>query len=240
MQGDPQRPYAQLLTPVAKSQKLLLRLQHKKLSSAEQIQHAQHVFHIWQALLQKNIPSTPWPSFADLMMFLDGLYLPVLVAPFSQLEVVRLAYQERTIDGYLLLNHLGDSPLSVTDSREALIGLQLLDRMGRSAWLVASRPLTSWQTALVHSVSPRDTDTALDLLHLLATETERLWGDSSSRLPESLLIGVYFRLRRSQGGWVSISRLGDHPLTAEAADFLADSVPGVHKEGGSYCFRSKG
>lgn len=240
MQGDPQRPYAQLLTPAAKSQKLLLRLQHKKLTGPEQIRRAQLVFRVWQAFLQKNIPSTLWPSFCDLMMFLDGQYLPVLIAPFGQLDAVRLAYSERTIDGYLLLNALQDFPLSVTSAGEALVGMQLLDRLGRKGWLAASKPLIRWQIALVESVAPKDADTALDLLRLIGTQAACPWHDCPDSLPEMLLAEIYFRIWRAQGGLVTVSRLGDHPLVGDAADYLAASVPAVACEDGSYRFRSQG
>src|SRR5690554_1553820 len=107
---DPQRPYAQLLTPAAKSQKLLLRLQHKKFLAPDQIGRSRDTFALWQKLLAKNIPSVPWPQFADIVLFPADKYIALQLWPFANLDVLEEAYRIRYIDGYILIDGREKAP----------------------------------------------------------------------------------------------------------------------------------
>lgn len=218
MQGNPERPYAQLLTPAAKSQKLLLRLQHKKLLSAADVERTQVIFAIWQKLLQKNIPSTPWPEFADLMIFPAEEYIALLLHPFGQLTAVQEAVGWRHLDGYLLLDQRPDAELLVVRDDHLLISTQLMDRIGARAWQAASRGIVPWQASLVKALAVTDQDAALDLLGLLRQYAAAPW--AGLELPEQLLVPVqrvYFALWRARGRAVSGERLGTTSVHAMAA-----------------------
>lgn len=235
MQGNPERPYAQLLTPAAKSQKLLLRLQHKRLLPSTEIERTQSVFAIWQKLLQKNIPSTPWPGFADLVLFPEESYIALLLHPFQHAATVRAAAGWRHLDGYLLVDQRKEAALLTAVDDHLVISAQLVDRIGARAWQALSRDIAPWQAALVNALRAADQDAALDLLGLLRQHATAPWSDLT--LPAELATAVqavYFRLWRARGGAVSRESLGGTAGQTTAALAWMSSVSLVSAEDGFF------
>lgn len=218
MQGNPERPYAQLLTPAAKSQKLLLRLQHKKLLPPDDLSRWQAVFAVWQKLLQKNIPSTPWPGFADLLLFPEEWYIALLLHPFEHTPDIKAAADWRHLDGYLLVDHRPEAAMLMAMDEHLVIPLQLVDRIGARTWQAVSRDIAPWQAELVNGLYIRDQDAALDLIGLLRQQASEPWGGLA--LPETLrdaVQAVYFSLWRARGAAVSRDRLAVLPGEVAAA-----------------------
>lgn len=238
MQGDPQRQYAQLLTPAAKSQKLLLRLQHKRLLPPEQLQRMQSAFTLWQKLLAKNIPATLWPDFADLVIFPEDEYLAVLLWPFSNRPTVQAAIGWRHLDGLLLVDQRDSAAwLSQQDSR-LIIPLQLADRIGQAAWIAASRELSPWQARLVDCLAVVDADAALDLLGLLRRQATAPWPSEPAE-PElqAAVPRVWFALWRARGQSVSLSKLQQSADQAQPAIDWLEQAGRVAAEAGGFRLR---
>ncbi len=238
MQGNPERPYAQLLTPAAKSQKLLLRLQHKKLLTPTEMSRWQAVFAVWQKLLQKNIPSTPWPGFADLLLFPEEWYIALLLHPFDQVSTVKAAAGWRHLDGYLLVDHRPEAAMLLAVDAHLVISLQLVDRIGSRTWQAVSQEIAPWQAELVNGLCVRDQDAALDLMGLVRQQKSEPWGGLN--LPEGLagaVQAVYFALWRARGAVVSRDRLDVLPGQVTAALDWMMAAALVEEAGGLFRLR---
>lgn len=223
---NPERPYAQLLTPVAKSQKLLLRLQHNKLLPAADIIRAQAIFALWQKLLAKNIPSTPWPNFADLLLYPDEQYLALQLWPFGDLTAIEAAHQARHIAGYLLVDARADAPCLGVQGQKLVVSADLADRIGSPMWQWLGGQLSPWQsqTAAILAIA-LDKDGALDLIGMLRQLQESPWPQGVAAAPPFAdLAHAFFSVWRARGNRVAPSRLLAQGLDA-AASWLS-----VHSE----------
>ena len=230
---DPKRPYAQLLTPAAKSQKLLLRLQHSHLLPTVDITRSQAVFTLWQKLLAKNIPSTPWPHFADLLLYPDNLYLPLLVWPFPSLAPLEQAVEERYVSGLLLVDCREEAPLlAIREERPVVAGV-LADRLGIAAWQLLSKKLTPWQKAMIGGLSLKRADAVIDLIGMLRKYSDSPWPGAAKQAPAPDLAEAFFALWRAGGAGISERRLLEQGL-GEAAAWLADGGYGVCKTADGY------
>lgn len=101
---DPQRPYAQLLTPIAKSLKLLRRARHHRLVDSAQFAKHEAIYRTWQKLSAKGIAACPASFAVDLLIFTDRYYIGVVVdgdIPTTDLEHWQ---QERIFDGFLAVH----------------------------------------------------------------------------------------------------------------------------------------
>lgn len=226
MQGDPQRPYAQLLTPAAKSQKLLLRLQHKKLLSPADLSRTQAAFALWQKLLAKNIPSTVWPHFADLLLFPEEEYIALLLWPFENRLAVQTAIRWRHLQGLLLVDQRDHAAPLSQQFGHLVIAMALADRIGEQAWVAASRQLTSWQLTMMDALGTVDQDAALDLLGLFRQQSAAPW---TGLEPTADLVPsvnqIYFCLWRARGQ-VVVERtlLKAHSDALAAVQWLNDAA----------------
>ncbi len=235
---DPERPYAQLLTPAAKSQKLLLRLQHKKLLPKDYIVRSQAVFTLWQKLLAKNIPSTPWPYFADLILYPEERYLALRLWPFGDLTPLQEAYQARYIDGYLLVDPREEAPPVAVEGQKLVAALSLADRLGQRLWQWLGQELTAWQTQVVLSLPQIDADGALDLLGMLRQYDHPLWPEAASNGPQfAEQAKAFFLLWRARGQEISARRLAEQGVL-DAASWLASSCGQVIATEKGFALRS--
>lgn len=236
---DPQRPYAQLLTPIAKSQKLLLRLRHGQLLPATDLRHSQAVFALWQKLLAKNIASTLCPPFADIMIYPDDKYIALKLWPASDLSAVKRAYQQRYLTGYLLVDAKADAPYLAVHECKLIVAGRLADRIGSKMWQWLSGTLSSWQSKMVDSITELDADGALDLIGLLRSLRQSPWGQESlSAPPFAELAQTFFLVWRARGNTVDPQRLANGEAVL-AADWLCEASEIFTKTIKGYAIRSK-
>ncbi len=235
---DPERPYAQLLTPAAKSQKLLLRLRHQKLLPTADLLRSQAIFSLWQKLLAKNIPSTPWPSFADLLLYPDDQYLALRFWPFGDLSPLEQAYRARYIDGYVLVDGREEAPPVALEGQKLVVALSLADRIGRRLWQWLGGQLSPWQSQTAAALPPLDADGALDLMGLLRQYGQAPWPENAAGAPpEAQLAKGFFILWRARSNAVSISRLAEQGVE-EVVAWLAVNSDIVVKAEKGYAIRS--
>lgn len=235
---DPERPYAQLLTPAAKSQKLLLRLRHKKLLPVADIIRSQAVFTLWQKLLAKNIPSTPWPYFADLVLYPEEQYLALRLWPFGDLAPLQQAYQDRYIDGYLLVDGREAAPSVTVEGQKLVVALSLADRLGQRLWQWLGVELTAWQSQMVLALPNLDADGALDLMGMLRQYSQAPWPDAESDGPNfAELAKAFFLLWRARGHEISAGRLSEQGVDGAVRWLAANCKVVVETEKG-YVIRS--
>lgn len=101
---DPQRPYAQLLLPIAKSLKLLRRAQHHRYVDKRSFAKHQAVYAIWQKLAAKNIPACPGTFVCDLFIYPANYYIGLLVDPELSEEELGQLRETAMFEG-LLCSH---------------------------------------------------------------------------------------------------------------------------------------
>lgn len=230
---DPERPYAQLLTPVAKSQKLLLRLQHDRLLPSADIMRSQAIFTLWQKLLAKNIPSTPWPSFADILLYPDDQYLALKVWPFGDLSDIEKARQERHLAGYLLVDARKDAACLGVQGQKLVVSVDLVDRIGSRMWQWLGGELSPWQNQVAASVAVLDVDAALDLIGLLRQLLASPWPQGLADAPPFTdLAQAFFAVWRARGNAVTFRRLAEQSLDVAASWLSTQSGTMIKTEKG--------
>lgn len=105
---DPQRPYAQLLTPIARSIKLLRRAQHHKVVDKEQFAKHEAILQVWQKLSAKGIPACPASFMTDLFIFPEnGAYLGVIVENKRASTILISLHQLEILDGLICVHTKG-------------------------------------------------------------------------------------------------------------------------------------
>lgn len=226
MTWDPQRSYAQLLTPAAKSQKLLLRLRHHEILENEKTSRAQHAFAVWQQLLSKNIPSTLWPEFCDVMLYPASSYIALLLWPFHGLETLESALKTGVIDGFVLLDTQDKAPHLRLSGDHLVISHRMVERLGEQGWLVAARKPATWQQCLIASQEGLDVAAAADLLRCLSRVPECPW---ENQRVDPVVYRVFFRLFRSGGRHINLVKLESEEK--KAAYWLAQQVSDIDVEG---------
>lgn len=236
---DPQRPYAQLLTPVAKSQKLLLRLRHQKLLPVPELTRSRAVFALWQKLLAKSIPSTPWPYFADILLFPEDQYIALRLWPFGDLAALEQSYQERYLTGYLLVDVRETEPCLAVQGQKMVIANRLADRIGREMWQWLSGTLSPWQRQMVTSLPFLDVDGALDLIGLLRQYDRSPWPEEVQDAPAfaDLALALY-QLWRARGNAVTFRRLDELGISKAAIIWLSERSEIVELTGKGYAIWS--
>lgn len=236
---DPERPYAQLLTPVAKSQKLLLRLRHQKLLPTPELVHSQAVFTLWQKLLAKNIASTPWPYFADILLFFEDQYIALKLWPFGDLITLERAYQERYLAGYLLVDAREVAPNLAIEGQKLVVAASLADRLGSQLWQWLGDVLSPWQSKMVTSLPALNADAALDMIGLLRQYNQAPWPDGTANAPAfAELAHAFFIVWRARGNTVAWRRLAGLGVSEAAIAWLSENSGVVELTGKGYAMRS--
>ena len=177
------------------------------------------MFSLWQKLLAKNIPSCPWPCLADLLLYIEEQYVAVELWPFANIELLQQAWQERCLNGFVLVDPRPESPWLMPWGEKMVINGRLADRLGSRTWLWLGQPLSAWHCSLLANITGLDADGALDLIGLMRRFAAAPWPTMEGATPPLAdLAPAFFDIWRAGGNPVTEQRLG---RSAAAAAWLS-------------------